>query len=96
MAEQKSSRASRPVEQAIISVQLLSERELAAALGFKQVSWKFREFIDQADIRPVPGRAGFYDPKLVRARLDAMQNNLDETSADFSLTQQRRKRLGKA
>ena len=85
-----------PLFQALIGIVLIPERDLARALGFKQVSWRFKEFIDRADIEPVPGRPGFYDPKLVRARLDAMQKQPGETDAPVSLTQQRRKRRAKA
>ena len=85
-----------PMFQALTTIVLIPERDLARALGFKQVSWKFRDFVNQADIEPVPGRPGFYDPKVVRARLDAMQKHTSETDAPISLTQQRRKRRAKA
>ncbi|WP_273524505.1 hypothetical protein [Rhodosalinus sediminis] len=96
MAEQQTSKLPEPVAQAVASITFIPERELARAFGFGKVSWKFRDFLDQAGIEPVPGRPGFYDPKIVRARLDAIQNYSDATNTQMSLTQQRRKRLGKA
>jgi hypothetical protein len=96
MAEPKTSQLPEPVAQAVAAITLIPERELARAFGFKQVSWKFRDFIAQAGIEPVPGRPGFYDAKIVRARLDAIQQQPGESAAPMSLTQQRKRRNGKA
>ena len=95
MAEQNTSQAQGPIAQAIASVQLLPERELAFALGFKRRCWQFEAFLAHLGIEPVPGRPGFYDPKLVRARLDAVQPHLNRTETNVSLTEERRKRRGK-
>lgn len=52
---------------------LISTHELATAFGFKEPSNAFYSFCRSNGISPVPGRRGWYDPKLVRKQLDAAQ-----------------------
>jgi len=54
-------------------IQLISTPKLAALLGYGEPSPSFYEFCRRIGVAPVPGRRGWYDPKLVRARLDAVQ-----------------------
>lgn len=61
---------------------------------------EFKRWTSRVGIRQVPKRPGFYDPKAVRERLDALQetapandNQTNEISVDpMSLTEQRRLR----
>ena len=70
--------------------------------GYSGANNAFREFCAKHRITPVPGRAGWYDPKLIRRRLDEAQNLLaapQETNAPtpaLSLVEQRRARRGAA
>jgi hypothetical protein len=54
-------------------IELVTGEELAQSLGYSGVNNAFRDWCSQMRITPVPGRRGFYDPKLVRARLDEAQ-----------------------
>lgn len=51
-------------------IELVTGEELAQSLGYSGVNNAFQDWCSQMRITPVPGRRGFYDPKLVRARLD--------------------------
>ena len=55
----------------------------------------FYDFCRRTGIAPVPGRRGWYDPKLVRARLDAVQGMtgaMRDAVSNPSLVAQRRAR----
>ena len=52
---------------------LISTEELAAKMRYSKVNSAFREWLAAMNITPVPGRRGYYDPKLVRKRLDEAQ-----------------------
>lgn len=54
-------------------IQLIPTPELAELFGYNEPSASFYDFCRRTGIAPVPGRRGWYDPKLVRARLDAVQ-----------------------
>lgn len=76
-------------------IQLIATPELASLFGYSEPSASFYGFCRRTGISPVPGRRGWYDPKLVRARLDAVQG-LTEMVRDAvskpSLVAQRRAR----
>lgn len=81
-------------------IQLISTQQLAEHLGYDTASTSFYEFCRHLRIAPVPGRRGWYDPKLVRSRLDQAQG-MDQISSNVStrsrnLVAERRARLGKA
>jgi len=52
---------------------LMSSEELASKMGYRSVSGHFRAWLGQLNITPVPGRRGYFDPILVRRRLDEAQ-----------------------
>ncbi len=52
---------------------MISSHTLAAQMGYTGPTAQFRAWLKEMDITPIPGRRGVYDPKLVRARLDAAQ-----------------------
>lgn len=95
MARTKTSQRSDLVAQALENIVFVPERDLAEAFGFKRVCWQFKEFLAYHGIEPVPGRPGYYDPKVVRKRLDEAQPELNKSEAPISLTEERRKRRGK-
>ena len=78
-------------------LQLITTDELAKTLGYSGANSAFREWCVSLRITPVPGRRGYYDPKLVRRRLDEAQNLYDAASTPSLGTQglvaQRRARL---
>lgn len=49
---------------------LISGEELAKLHGYSAVTSQCRAWWRSLDIKPLPGRKGIYDPKLVRERLD--------------------------
>ncbi len=73
---------------------LIPEAELALAVGFPRVTNKFRAWCQQCGIQEVPGRPKFFDPKLVRQRLDEVQGISQVANDDkpMSLLQARRAR----
>lgn len=84
---------------------LLTEEELMVATRFAGSARSFRSWCRTIRISTVPGRKGLYDLKLVRARLDEVQNlvqppasitpaNLEQ--APISLVDERRARRGRA
>lgn len=79
-------------------IELVRGEELAHSLGYSGVNNAFRDWCCQMRITPVPGRRGFYDPKLVRARLDEAQGlvrkDLDSLPKE-SFVAMRRARHGK-
>lgn len=77
---------------------LITGEELAAAMRYKQVGGAFRKWCQKLGITPVRGRNNLYDPKHVRARLDAAQKACEpavEAQPQLSLTEQRKARRGK-
>lgn len=55
------------------AVRLVSSDDLAAALGFSSPNDAFRGFCRNLGITPVRRKPNFFDPKLVRLRLDQAQ-----------------------
>lgn len=80
-------------------IRLIPAAELAACWGYSGPTDSFRKFCARAQIRPVPGRAGWYDPQHIRDRLDKVQGidapAQDRPGASLSLVEQRRLRNGK-
>jgi hypothetical protein len=60
----------------------VSGDELARAYGYAGATDAFRSWCRTLRISHVPGRPGYFDPKLVRLRLDAAQGML-AVSASF-------------
>lgn len=54
-------------------LELISSSELATRMGYSGATGQFRTWLGQLNIQPVPGRRGFFDPALVRRRLDEAQ-----------------------
>lgn len=83
-------------------IRLISIEQLAHELGYSGANSSCRDWLTTMRITPVPGRRGWYDPLLVRRRLDEAQGlseNAREafgTNAPISLTEQRRARRGHA
>lgn len=55
------------------AISLVSSDDLASALGFASPNDAFRGFCRNLGITPVRKNPNFYDPKLVRVRLDQAQ-----------------------
>jgi hypothetical protein len=91
-----------PVPELAHLIGLVSRDELARALGYSGAHEAFRTWCAAMRITPVPGRVGWYDPRLVRRRLDEAQGLLGEPPAPeageraLSLVEQRRARRGAA
>ena len=60
-------------------IALISSTELAASMGYAGTNSAFRDWCASMRIAPVPGRRGYFDPALVRRRLDEAQG-LSETA----------------
>jgi hypothetical protein len=78
-----------------IQIQLIPTPQLALMFGYSEPSTSFYDFCRRTGIAPVPGRRGWYDPKLIRARLDAVQGISAverEAATQPSLVSQRRTR----
>ena len=76
-------------------IQLIPTPELALLFGYNEPSASFYDFCRRTGIAPVPGRRGWYDPKLIRTRLDAVQGisaTEREAESQLSLVAQRRVR----
>lgn len=56
-----------------LGIELVSSDELAARLGYSGTNAAFRDWCASMRITPVPGRRGYFDPALVRRRLDEAQ-----------------------
>lgn len=83
-----------------VPLMLMTEVELIGAMRFEGKTRSFRAWCRKLGIRPVPGRTGIYDPKLVRERLDESQCLKAPPPAavadpPLSLVEQRRMRRGK-
>lgn len=79
-----------------MTVRLMHSEELAEALGYSQPHGSFRAFLKAMNITPVPGRAGYYDPELVRHRLNEAQGigNAVKEAPEGSPVEERRRRRG--
>jgi hypothetical protein len=82
-------------QNALSSICLIPAEELAWATGHKDAKNKFKAWCQQTGIKPVPGNEKFFDPKLVRLRLDEIQGIAASVANDAapSLVEQRRARL---
>lgn len=79
------------------SIQLVSSEDLASALGFASASDAFRGFCREKGITPVRRNPHFFDPKLVRIRLDQAQGLLvaETVPQNEGLVGKRRARLAR-
>jgi hypothetical protein len=81
---------------------LVHVEDLAKALGYSGATSSFREWCASMRITPVPGRVGWYDPRLVRRRLDEAQGLMApstdpaQVERPMSYVEQRRARRGAA
>lgn len=76
---------------------LVSSAELAKLWGYAGVNDAFRVFCSRLGISHVPGRPGWFDPCLVRRRMDEAQGLVQAnapSSTGTSLVEQRRARRG--
>lgn len=86
-----------------MNIRLIPLDELAQDLGYSGSHSSCRDWLALMRITPVPGRKGWYDPVLVRRRLDEAQGLLSSRSETVpsdpsvpSLTEQRRLRRGQS
>ena len=85
-----------------MNIRLISIEQLAQALGYSGANSSCRDWLVTMRITPVPGRRGWYDPLLVRRRLDEAQGlskselEAESVTRPISLTEQRRARRGHA
>lgn len=80
-------------------IRLVSSAALAESLGYAGPNDAFRVFCNRIGVTQVPGRRGWYDPLLVRRRLDEAQGLIGEAKAAErapSLVEKRRARRGAA
>lgn len=78
-----------------LHIQLVSSDDLASALGFAAPNDAFRGFCRNIGITPIRKNPNFYDPKLVRLRLDEAQGLSTGTNpkeGEIDLVAQRRAR----
>ena len=79
-------------------IELISSDDLARSAGYDRATSAFREWCASLRITPVPGRRGYYDPVLVRRRLDEAQGLQSPqqavSGASAGLVAQRRARRG--
>lgn len=54
-------------------IELVTSDDLAHRLGYSGTNAAFRDWCASMRITPVPGRRGYFDPALVRRRLDEAQ-----------------------
>lgn len=79
----------------LADLQLVSAHDLAQLFGFAGANDAFRSWCKQCGIEQLPGRRAYFDPKLVRLRLDEIQGICNQAANDkpASLVEQRRARL---
>lgn len=89
-------------KQSIFSmIGLIHKNELSEVLGYSGPNSSFHRWCSTMGIKHVPGRPGFYDPHLVRHRLNQSQGIAGATSiggrerTEMTLVEQRRARNGK-
>lgn len=78
---------------------LVSSADLAELWGYAGPNDAFRVFCNRIGVTHVPGRPGWYDPRLVRRRMDEAQGLISEAKAaegGASLVEKRRARRGAA
>jgi hypothetical protein len=78
---------------------LISAAELAKLWGYAGPNDAFRVFCSKLSISHVPGRPGWFDPSLVRHRMDEAQGLVPATqhgTVGLSLVEQRKARRGAA
>ncbi len=69
------------------TIDLMTGEALARRVGYGGATNAFRDWCAKLRITPVPGRRGYYDPVLVRKRLDEAQGLAsDVTSEPGSMT----------
>lgn len=80
-----------------LGIELVSSDELAARLGYSGTNAAFRDWCASMRIKPVPGRRGYFDPALVRRRLDEAQGlvSFDEAAADGLVAARRARRAAR-
>jgi hypothetical protein len=82
-------------------VGLIDGANLARLWGYDSTTNAFREQLARLRITPVPGRRGWYDPRLIRRRLDEAQGltmvpiSATGTERPMSALEQRKARNGK-
>lgn len=77
------------------SIQLVSSDDLASALGFAAPNDAFRGFCRTLGITPIRRNPNYFDPKLVRVRLDeaqGLQTVPDHSNGENDLVAARRAR----
>lgn len=83
------------MQHSLQNIRLVSSEDLANALGFAAPNDSFRSFCRAHCITPIRRNPNFFDPKLVRVRLDVAQGLeiANEVKAEeFDLVAQRRAR----
>lgn len=65
-----------------LGIELVSSEDLASRLGYSGTNAAFRGWCVSMRITPVPGRRGYFDPALVRRRLDEAQRLLAAQSGE--------------
>lgn len=82
---------------------LISANDLSELWGYAGPNNAFREFCSKLSISHVPGRPGWFDPRLVRHRMNEAQGlhsavvaatTSNSATAPLSLVEQRRARRG--
>jgi hypothetical protein len=63
-------------------IALIAGDALARSAGYRGVTNAFRGWCAKLRITPVPGRRGYYDPVLVRKRLDEAQGLASEATTE--------------
>ncbi len=63
-------------------IDLMTGEALARRVGYGGVTNAFRDWCAKLRITPVPGRRGYYDPVLVRKRLDEAQGLASDAASE--------------
>lgn len=78
-------------------IDLIHAEDLARRVGYDGATNAFRDWCARMRIYPVPGRRGYYDPVLVRRRLDEAQGLIGvsgELGSEITPLAKRRARRG--
>lgn len=88
----------RPAPSIADLIGLVPAADLAKLWGYSGPNDAFRVFCTRIGVTHVPGRPGWYDPRLVRRRMDEAQGlaAAGSTEPALSLVEQRRARRGAA
>lgn len=83
--------------QVVQMIALIRAEDLAEAWGYSGPNSAFRDFCSKMGVKHIPGRPGWFDPKHIRHRLDAVQGIGAQAAAapTLSLVEQRKARNGK-